>query len=81
MKKLICPIFEAIAFAALVLALGCTSNSSGPVVSSNDITYSKDARTGICYATMNSLDGHSSWKTTSITYVPCTPEVEKAIAK
>jgi len=68
----------------LIVALalnGCTSNSSGPVVSSNDITYSKDAKTGICFATMNSLDGHSGWKTTSITYVPCTPEVEKAISK
>ncbi len=67
--------------ASLVLAIGCTSNSSGPVVASSDLTYSKDAKTGICYATMNSLDGHSGWKTTSITYVPCTPEVEKAITK
>ena len=70
--------------AALIIAVftvGCTSNSSGPKVSSGDITYSKDAKTGICFATMNSLDGHSGWKTTSITYVPCTPEVEKAITK
>jgi hypothetical protein len=81
MKKYICPIFETIAFAALVLALGCTSNSAGPAVSASDLTYSKDPRTGICYASMNSLDGHSGWKTTTITYVPCTPEVEKAISK
>jgi hypothetical protein len=69
------------ALVVVAFTVGCTSNSSGPVVSSNDITYSKDAKTGICFATMNSLDGHSGWKTTSITYVPCTPEVEKAIAK
>lgn len=67
--------------AGFAVMVGCTSNSAGPTVKSSQLTYSKDPQTGICFASMNSLDAHSGWKTTTITYVPCTPEVEKAIAK
>ena len=66
---------------AVVGLVGCTYNSAPNPSSlkSGNLTYFKDARTGICYAGMNSLDVHSGWKTTTITYVPCTPEVEKMI--
>ena len=66
---------------ALIFLAGCTSNSAPDRsdLKSTNIVYFKDDRTNVCYAAMNSLDGHSGWHTTSITYVPCTPEVEKQI--
>jgi hypothetical protein len=65
---------------ALIVLTGCTYNSAPDAISSKNITYFRDARTGVCFAATNSLDGHSGWKTTSITYVPCTDAVNKAIA-
>jgi hypothetical protein len=60
---------------------GCTSNSapSNSDLKSSNLTYFKDSRTGICYSAMSSLDVHSGWKSTTITYVPCTDAVESAI--
>lgn len=60
--------------------IGCTMNSapSKSDLKETNIVYFKDSRTGICYAALNSTasDGFSS---TTLTYVPCTPEVEKLI--
>jgi hypothetical protein len=67
--------------AVLAAAAGCGTMNSAPSKSDlkeENIVYFKDSRTGICYAALNSAstDGFSS---TTITYVPCTPEVEKLI--
>jgi hypothetical protein len=65
-----------------LLALGGCAHNSAPSMSDlkpESIVYFKDTRTGICYAAMNSLDGDSGWYTTTITYVPCTPEVGRMI--
>jgi PBP1b-binding outer membrane lipoprotein LpoB len=69
-----------VAGAALVLD-GCTSNSapSQSDLKPENLTYFKDSRTDVCYSAMSSLDAHSGWKTTTITYVPCTEKVEAAI--
>lgn len=72
------------ALCAATIVSGCTSNSapkSSDIEPEKNITYFKDTRTGVCYAAMNSLDGHSGWKTTSITYVPCNSEVERLIGQ
>jgi hypothetical protein len=57
----------------------CSSHSAPDPIKSSDIIYFKDARTQQCFAATNSLDGHSGWYTTSITYVPCTTAVEALI--
>jgi hypothetical protein len=63
-----------------VFLVGCTINSAPKPadLKEQNIVYFKDSRTGICYAALNSLGGDYS-NTTTITYVPCTPEVEKLI--
>ena len=67
---------------AMILA-GCTNNGAPPKDSlkQENIVYFKDTRTGVCYAAMNSLDSHSLSNSTTLTYVPCTPEVEEQIRK
>jgi hypothetical protein len=78
-------------FAAVLLVLvgltGCSQNPS--TVSTGDaseavskLTYSKDSRTKLCFAIVASrgtMEAHQNGLT--ITYVPCTPEVEAQIGK
>jgi len=77
--------------ALLLLAIlafdGCAHNPSKVSASAaasltEKLTYLKDAKTGICYATVASRQtGSTDQDSLTITYVPCTPEVEAQIAK
>jgi hypothetical protein len=60
--------------------IGCSVNSapSKSDLKETNIVYFKDSRTGVCYAAMNST-GSDGFTSTTITYVPCTPEVERMI--
>ncbi len=74
----------AVLCAALV---GCTQRPAevSPVTAkefTERLTYAKDSRTDLCYALLASrhvLEPDQSGLT--VTYVPCTPEVEKLIVK
>jgi hypothetical protein len=68
-----------VALIGITFLIGCTINSapSKSDLKEENIVYFKDSRTGICYAALNSYNGNTT--TTTFTYVPCTPEVEKMI--
>jgi hypothetical protein len=65
---------------------GCGQNASTVSASTaqdlvNHLTYFKDSRAKLCYAVVASrLDFEAHQNGLTITYVPCTPEVEAAIA-
>jgi hypothetical protein len=62
-----------IIFLGLVLLLVSCQMSSKPNVAKvgRNLTYFKDAKTGICFAAVNSYSNSSGNKYTSITCVPC----------
>jgi hypothetical protein len=78
-----------LSFGAVMLVLigmtGCSQNAS--TISPSDaqnvmyhLMYDRDPRSGLCYAVVASRqDFHWSQNGFTITYVPCTPEVEKLI--
>ena len=76
-------------FPLLVLCLllaGCTQNPSkmghSEAQAVDKLTYVKDTKTGVCYAVVASRGtGEAHQNGLSITYVPCTPEVEAQIEK
>ncbi len=75
-----------ICFIIMVVLLGCTQRASkiNPEIIndlSGKLIYFKDAK-GICYATVASRHPFDTDQNGfTITYVPCTPEVEAAIGK
>jgi hypothetical protein len=73
--------------AFLVVLAGCGQNPSKVDYSTakafvDKLTYFKDTRTNVCYAVVASRgDGEAHQNGFTITYVPCTPEVEAQIGK
>jgi hypothetical protein len=54
---------------AIVVLVGCQTNSPAEKPNDRNITYFQDSRTKVCFAAMNSqVDGYMS---TSIATVPC----------
>ncbi len=45
-----------------------------------NVAYSKDERTGLCYASVSSVS-YSGFNVISITNVPCSPAVEKLVGQ
>lgn len=45
-----------------------------------NIRYSQDQRTKLCFASLSSMT-YLSWNVVSVTNVPCTPEVEALVGK
>ena len=71
----------AFAIGMVLVINGCATLNSAPSkadLKEDNIVYFKDSRTGVCYAALNST-GSGGYSSTTITYVPCTPEVEKLI--
>ena len=74
-------------FLATIVFVGCGQNASQLSVEAahavaDKLTYIKDSRTSVCYAIVASrgdVEAHQNGLT--ITYVPCTPEVEEQIRK
>jgi len=62
----------------MLLMTGCQMNSAPRGLKGGDITYFRDSRTDLCFAAINS--NASGYNVTSITNVPCTDLVNKAIA-
>lgn len=64
--------------AALLLLTACDPVTVEVTSDPNKTTYSRDARTGLCFATLGrkstNTNGHTSWGF-STTNVPCSPEV------
>jgi hypothetical protein len=70
MKRLILTV------ALVVCSFGCIPPSTEKV--KENLTYFKDERTGQCFAYISVYTGDSHMQV-SVTYVPCTPEVEKVL--
>lgn len=66
MKKIL------IVFGMVLLMSACQiSDKTNVQKIGNNITYFKDAKTGLCFAAVNSISSSSSNSYTSITCVPC----------
>ncbi len=65
--------------AAMALA-GCSGTQAAKVANTTGVGYFKDARTGLCFAAVKSVSYGLNY-ITSIAAVPCSPEVEKLVAK
>ena len=63
-------LLKASSLVLFILLCSCMSDQEAI----NDFSYAKDPSTGICFA-MWGMGGNGS----TMTYVPCTPEVEKRI--
>ena len=63
--------------AATVGLTGCGVHTSGNInINPNDIQYTQDGRTGLCYAfTASRRAGSPDTEGLGMTEVPCTPEV------
>lgn len=57
----------------LALLVSCQNNDKPSPIQSAKIAYFRDARTGLCFAAINSLV--SGGYATSVTNVPCSAEV------
>jgi hypothetical protein len=74
----------------LLLAVALSGCSPAPVKISlsesrqitNNLSYAKDDRTGHCFAVIGSRKANEPMSgSTTITWVPCNPEVERLIGK
>jgi hypothetical protein len=72
------PIALILIMGSLIVLTDCQRNTAPEPVSSNDMTYFRDGRTGLCFASVNSV-GYGGVPITSIANVPCTEDVMKAI--
>ena len=69
------PILALIAAIAIIAATGCTGgNAPSPSTAkaaAQNLVYSKDARTGLCFGSISNISSASGFDVVSIITVPC----------
>lgn len=68
----------------MVFVVGCSGGEAPDPgtakKAAQNIAYSKDERTGLCYASVSSMS-YAGYNVISITNVPCSPAVEKLLGQ